>query len=201
MVDPCRCTSKLGYEEQLKEIERIWETRKTIKQSTNKILILSHISEAVLGFNKIGLSIAKGVNLLCICALREYHYYFELHISAGLLCDLEEVNCCIANTQAFILKGTIHKTNCENNYLPTLKQSAYFSVFLRGYDNTDLKRITKAKLLPVILFDERPKFYAHVPVMNTLDLLNLYLPVPLPYNLTCNDPSRHLYLTLEQYAV
>ena len=194
MVNHCRCISKLPYEKQLEEVDRIYYSRLDIKGDTDKILIISKVKEARIGLNKIGFTIKSGLSITCLCKLKELKYNFDLKLSTYLLCVLEEVQCNIPKTQAFVLKGTSHDSDCESSKLLSLKELAYFSVFLNGYTYKDLKSLLNNHILPVTIYKEKPPYYVHLPFIGMHNLLNFYNPVVMHYDFTCKNPGQHLEL-------
>jgi len=101
----CVCINLLTYEEKLEWLDKILASRFPIHNNTEKILIISHVDEAKCGLNNLGFLIKKGINVTCLCALKELNYDFQLRLSSYFLSTLKP----ISHVKTFMKKGILPK--------------------------------------------------------------------------------------------
>jgi hypothetical protein len=193
----CVCINLLTYEEKLEWLDRILASRFSIHKNTEKILIVSNIDEAKCGLNNLGFLIKKGINVTCLCALKELHYDFNLKLSSYFLSTLKPIESSIANCQAFKLSGIDHKNICKNSELPSLIEICFNKLYSEGCQDSHVKKFMKQGTLPKGLYVRKPKTFVHLPYFEIHSLLNLFVPFPLPYTLACSKPQEHLNVTIE----
>ena len=193
----CVCINLLTYEEKLRWLDKILASRFTIHNNTEKILIVSHIDEAKCGLNNLGFLIKKGINVTCLCALKELHYDFKLKLSSYFLSTLRPIKSNIKNCQAFQLSSIDHKNICKNSELPSLIKLCFNKLYSEGCQDSHIKSFIKQGILPKILYERKPKTFIHLPYFEIHSLLNLFVPFPLPYTLACDKPLEHLNVNIE----
>ena len=191
------CINLLTYEEKLEWLDKILASRFPIHNNTEKILIISHVDEAKCGLNNLGFLIKKGINVTCLCALKELNYDFQLRLSSYFLSTLKPIQSNIKNCQAFRLSGKGHRGICKNSNLPSLLEICFNKLYSEGCEDNHVKTFMKKGILPKILYDRKPKTFVHLPYFEVHSLLNLFVPFPLPYTLACNKPQEHLNVTIE----
>ena len=193
----CVCINLLTYEEKLEWLDKILASRISIHENTEKILIISNVDEAKCGLNNLGFLIEKGINVTCLCALKELNHTFALKLSSYFLSTLKPIKTNIQNCQAFQLSGIGHKEICKNSKVPSLISFCFNKLHSEGCQDSHIKTFMKKGILPKILYDRKPKTFIHLPYFEINSLLNLFVPFPLPYTLACSKPLEHLNVTIE----
>jgi len=193
----CVCINLLSYEEKLEWLDRILASRFSIHGTTEKILITSNVNEAKCGLNNLGFLIKRGINVTCLCALKELNYDFKLKLSSYFLSTLKPIKTNIQNCQAFQLSGIGHKDICKNSKIPSLVETSFNKLYSAGCQDNHVKTFMKQGVLPKILYEKKPRTFIHLPYFEVHSLLNLFVPFPLPYTLACNKPLEHLNVTIE----
>jgi len=190
-MDPfCNCHYTLNFDEEL-ELDRLIKRQIKLHKNTKRIILLCHVRETKIGFNKVGLPIQQGFNVFCFCTVRK-NYKFSIKITPPALCTLYEIQCNLEDTQAFSVKTFNHPYTCPDSGLSSLKDLALLNLCMGGLNRAALENLERQGKIPLWVRKSLPNFYYKHGLMNWCDFLTLYLPFPLFYAEPCKYPHEHM---------
>lgn len=191
--EACDCIHKLSYGEKEDDMARMIDSRIEIDPGYKRILVLSELREARIGFNNIAMYVSKGANHVCLCGIRDLPFTSRIFLTCDLLSAMTQIPCEIPNTAAFYIRGRNHQDTCPDKFVPGLKSAAFFSLYLKGYANRDFVNFSKIGRLPKRLLKDRPNTFGQVLYCLPNHLVHFYPPILSQYTASCKNPNSHLF--------
>jgi hypothetical protein len=195
----CSCVNDLDYQKRLDSLEEIFRNKQDLPKSIGKLLIYCYTDYCKIGLNSVGLTLKRGLNVTCLCALQSKGV--TLHLTEYFLSKLERIPTKVENGVAFVVKPWGHKANCTNYPVPSLYETTYANLYLNGLTSNKLRTLVKQGNIPITIFTNRPVSYIHIPYFHLPALRSFYTPLITRFTVGCSDPMKHLETSINEVVI
>ena len=188
----CICWFRHSYDLHLEEINRIISRRIKISVSTKRLAIFCLGVKGHVGLNRIGMKMKGGLNIICLCNIKNLHSDLEMSLSPGPGMTLIECTNSLNSAQTFLLFTHIHAHYCPEKSFPTLKELSYFGMIRAGYFGSILETMENNGQIPKCVRKEAPAMTFHEIDAYITDFIPIWHPYVMHYTRACLDPDNHM---------
>jgi hypothetical protein len=171
----------------------------SIRESTSIIIIYSKICNIVsIYINGVDFPIKRGLNKICICNLQSKSLNEFLNIKVNKSEKLTIVNTKNEGVDILVLKSTNKNSKYFNDEVPTLLESAFFSLLMAGISNIKLYNLVKRGFIPAKIYEKRIPTYSLLGFFDVGEILCLDFRRTYKTQ-SCKNPIKHLQINPLNY--
>ena len=189
----CECITNLRWDS-LHEAQRdIARNKVLIPNDKNLLIIVSEYARSYIGINCRGVTLHRGINVICVCGLEEVRKVAPLYLSPHILSRLFEIEQSVGNNCiAFALKRFNHKETCSQKCVQTLQELAYERLFLQFPRESSFRQLFDDGHLPLHLQLAKPLTRAVTLYEEENSFLGVYYREHVFPSSVCKDIGGHM---------